>query len=86
MRDQTLCDDSLYGSNGWVAQRLGLTKDTFFRKRDTLEVAGFPTPDPITSLYIKADVDAWVKQRRQVSDGVKVSVNAPMSTPNFDRI
>jgi len=65
--DPTLDTLSLFGSNDWAALRLGITKDTFFRKRAELEVAGFPKPDPLTGRYIKADVDAWVERRRQIS-------------------
>ena len=68
MADPTLDTLSLFGSNDWAARRLGITKDTFFRKRTELETAGFPKPDPLTGRYIKADVDAWVDRRRQIGE------------------
>lgn len=63
--DRSFHQMSLYGSIEWAALRLGMSKDRFFRSRDTLEKEGFPCRDPLTNLYLKADIDAWVGSRAQ---------------------
>ena len=68
--DPTLSQHSLFGSISWVAMTLGLTKDSFKRKRDALEAEGFPARDALTNLFIKDDVYAWVNRRRKVADRV----------------
>ena len=60
------------GSTEWVSARLGVSRDTFFRKRDALLADGFPAQDPLLRLWIKADVDAWIERRRRISTGVDV--------------
>ena len=65
-QDRTFSDRSLFGSTDWTALRLGVSKDTFFRARPKLEDDGFPTKDPLTNLYLKADVDAWVANRATI--------------------
>ena len=71
--DLTFHPVSLYGSTDWVALALGLTKDTFYRKREKLYALGFPRPDPIDKTrWVKADVEAWVARRRVVPDRVEV--------------
>jgi len=66
--DITFNERSAYGSISWAAQRLGMTKSQFLRKRETLEHEGFPSRDPLTNLYHKADVDAWIDRRRRIQD------------------
>lgn len=82
--DPSLSDDALYGSTLWVARRLGMTKDTFFRRRAALGEQGFPTRDPVTHLWLKADVDAWIAKRRRIVDDAQLRIEG--STPNFDNL
>ena len=71
--DPSLSPEAALGSNEWVAQRLGITKDTWFRKRKTYYAAGFPKPDPLDKTrYLKADVDAWLHRRRRIADAQMV--------------
>lgn len=58
--DLTFAPESRYGSNLWASFRLGLTKDSFFRKREELYQYGFPYPHPVTNKYLKEDVDDWI--------------------------
>lgn len=74
-KDLTMSEESSFGSVSWVAQRLGLSKDQFLRKRDTLEGEGFPKKDPLTKNYHKADVDAWIDHRRRIPDAKTVAVS-----------
>ncbi len=76
MRDPTMEKISLNGSVRWAAARIGWTLNKFRQKRDILENDGFPKVDRITNLYVKADVDAWINRRRQLSDNVVLSVGA----------
>jgi predicted DNA-binding transcriptional regulator AlpA len=62
--DATFHEVSAYGSAAWVAARLGRSLGWFRDHRDELATAGFPRPDPITGLWIKSDVDAWIDNRR----------------------
>ncbi len=74
MSDPTMEKISLNGSVRWAAARIGWTLNKFRQKRDTLENDGFPKVDRITNLYVKADVDAWINRRRQLSDNAVLSV------------
>lgn len=74
MSDPTMEKISLNGSVRWAAARIGWTLNKFRQKRDILENDGFPKVDRITNLYVKADVDAWINRRRQLSDNVVLSV------------
>ncbi|OIQ44021.1 MAG: hypothetical protein BM558_09435 [Roseobacter sp. MedPE-SW] len=76
---------SLNGSVRWAAARIGWTLNKFRQKRDILENDGFPKVDRITNLYVKADVDAWINRRRQLSDNVvlSVGVESPLEEVNF---
>ncbi|MEP2718417.1 hypothetical protein [Pseudophaeobacter sp.] len=74
MSDPTMENISLNGSVRWAAARIGWTLNKFRQKRDILENDGFPKVDRITNLYVKADVDAWINRRRQLSDNVVLSV------------
>ena len=66
--DLTFDDLSLCGSKFWAARRLGRSKGWLDTNRQKLEQAGFPDIDPLTGLYIKADVDAWIQKRRQIAE------------------
>ncbi len=54
----------------WAAARLGISVDTFRRRRPLLARAGFPEIDPIVGAYVKADVEAWISKRRQIDDAI----------------
>ena len=71
--DPTFDTVSLYASDRWVASSLGRTVDWLRKHKPELEVAGFPPADPITGMRIKADVIAWVEQRRRVPDAASRS-------------
>lgn len=77
MADPTMENISLNGSVKWVAARIGWTPNRFRQKRETLENDGFPTVDRITNLYVKADVDAWINTRRQLSDDFVMNGSGP---------
>jgi len=74
LNDPTMDKISLNGSVRWAAARIGWTLNKFRQKRDILENDGFPKVDRITNLYVKADVDAWINRRRQLSDNTVLSV------------
>jgi predicted DNA-binding transcriptional regulator AlpA len=82
--DPSMSDAALYGSTLWVATTLGMSKDSFFRRRADLEAHGFPRRDPLTNLWLKADVDAWIAKRRRIADDEAAKPEA--STPNFDNL
>lgn len=67
-KDLTFSNSSAFGSISWAAQRMGMSKDMFLRRRATLESEGFPKRDPLTNYYHKADVDAWIDNRRRIPD------------------
>lgn len=73
--DLTFSDSSAFGSVRWAATTLGRGSDWFRRNLKALVISGFPEPDPITNLYLKADVLAWLDRRRQIPDRV------PHATP-----
>lgn len=83
MKDTTLSDRALFGSIGWAAETLGMSRDTFFRKRSKLESVGFPKIDPILKSYPKAAVIAWAEKR-----GACANMGASLQTeePNYDEI
>lgn len=62
-RDLSFRAEAAFASQAWVAARLGISPDTFRRKRAKLVRAGFPEPHPILNRYRKADVDAWIDRR-----------------------
>lgn len=84
--DITLEPISLYGSEKWAAATLGLTMPKFRCAMQSLHTAGFPRPDDITGHYIKADVTAWVNNRRKVSDRVKMDHSGTTDGLNLDAI
>lgn len=87
-QDNTLFDESAFGSISWAATRLGMSKDIFLKKRDMLEAEGFPEPDPLTTFYLKADVDAWISHRRRIPDAPTIvgPVSRIRSEVNFDAV
>lgn len=70
--DKTFDTICAYGSALWVARRLGLSRTSFYRKREELEARGFPKSDPMNSKYLKDDVDAWIKKQRRVGESPKL--------------
>ncbi|MBT9384491.1 hypothetical protein KM176_11530 [Pseudooceanicola sp. CBS1P-1] len=72
MADHSLTAEAACGSSKWAAQFLGLSPGAFSDRRRTLEAKGFPQPDPLLKLYIKADVMAWLETRRRIRDGDKM--------------
>lgn len=66
--DPSFHPDAAWGSREWVAMRLGRTSGWFRNNKIALEAEGFPAPDRVTKLYLKADVDAWTKSRRTIPD------------------
>lgn len=51
-----------------AAARLGLSTAAFYKRRSRLEAEGFPKIDDVLGRYLTEDVDAWLKNRRQVRD------------------
>lgn len=66
--DPSLAPESLLGSPAWAAQRLGMSKTTFWRKLENMQAEGFPEIDPLTNLYVKQDIDAWIERRRRITN------------------
>jgi len=87
-KDSTFSTDSAFGSITWAARRLGMSKDMFVKKRDTLEGEGFPQPDQLTGQYLKADVDAWIDHRRRIPDAPTVAgtLSRTRSEVNLDAV
>jgi hypothetical protein len=85
--DPTMGQISLNGSVRWAAARIGWPLIRFKQKREILETNGFPTVDRITNLYVKADIDAWINRRRQVTDQILHISSAENTTEvNLDAI
>jgi hypothetical protein len=86
--DPTMEKISLNGSLRWAAARMGWSPSKFKQKREILENDGFPKVDRITNLYVKADVDAWINRRRQLSDDIAISVGTtnPEKEVNFNAL
>lgn len=80
--DATFTEHSMTGSQRWVATRLGRSYDWFSRNKARLERHGFPRPDPILGMWIKADVEAWIANRRQVADAAQIQ----QQEPNYDAL
>jgi len=66
--DRTFSEVSAFGSEAWVATRFGRSTDWLRKTRRKLEAEGFPSPDPMIGLTLKADVDAWLSRRRRISE------------------
>jgi hypothetical protein len=87
MADPTMENISLNGSIKWAAARIGWTLNRFRQRRELLESDGFPKVDRITNLYVKADVDAWINRRRQLSDQIAaVGSQKPTTKVNLNAI
>lgn len=65
-RDVSFRSEAAFASHAWAAARLGMSPDTFRRKRALLVRAGFPEPHPILNRYHKADVEDWIDGHRRV--------------------
>lgn len=50
-----------------VAALLGVSRDTLNRRLPALAVHGFPAPDALLGRYLRADVEAWLERRRQLT-------------------
>lgn len=80
--DPTFADHCAFGSSRWVAAVLGKGPAWLRKNLDRMTVAGFPAPDPITRLYLKADVIAWLDRRRQIPDRDPRAHQAARETTN----
>ncbi|MBT9383469.1 hypothetical protein KM176_06335 [Pseudooceanicola sp. CBS1P-1] len=86
MIDHTLSNDAACGSTRWVAQFMGMSCDRFRGRRRNLEAEGFPRPDPVLKLYIKADVQAWLARRRRILDADPTSLGLERPSINLDAL
>ncbi|MBT9385515.1 hypothetical protein KM176_16695 [Pseudooceanicola sp. CBS1P-1] len=86
MTDHTMTRDAACGSARWAAGFMGMSIRTFYSKRPTLEAKGFPRPDPVLNLYIKADVKAWLEKRRRIQDSDKVVDGIERPSINLDAL
>lgn len=66
--DRTFDPVSAFGSERWVASRLGSNTDWLKKHRTKLEGEGFPPVDRLFGMTLKADVEAFLAKRRRVSD------------------
>lgn len=83
MTDHTLTPEAACGSATWAAQHLGMSVPAFRGRRASLEAEGFPKPDPLLGRYLKADVRAWLENRRKVADSDKVSFGGEGQSINY---
>lgn len=58
---------------------MGLSVDQLRPRLPKMNTDGFPQPDPIVTLYIKADVLAWIERRRQLPDAQDRQSSARLS-------
>ena len=77
--DPTFSAVSAYGSPQWAAATLGRSYTWLRDHRTELEAEGFPPKDTLTGYYVKADVLAWIRKRRRISDSPVVSGPNPGS-------
>lgn len=70
--DHTFSENSLYGSAEWVAHTLGVSVDSFRRKRPDLEARGFPKRDKDLLRWHKEDVLAWISGQSQDRISVRI--------------
>lgn len=75
-----------YVQQQWVVEYLGLSPSNFQRRRKALEAEGLPKPDPLLGKYLKADVIAWVENRRTVRDPGKVEESTTNVGINFHEV
>ena len=71
--DQTFEEISAFGSEAWIAARLGRSRSWLRSNRAALHAVGFPRPDPLVGLTLKDDVAAWLMRRRRIADPVPSS-------------
>ena len=67
-----------------VARLLGRSKNWFCQRRPHLEREGFPRVDGLIGLTCRADIEAWIARRRQVSDAVQVGEHHADDSANGD--
>ncbi|GIT90117.1 hypothetical protein JANAI62_04000 [Jannaschia pagri] len=82
--DQTFSRHSSYGSKLWVATRLGRSVEWLRKRQSVLKDMAFPALDPATGLYLKADVQTWVENRRKVSPRPETVVTLAMPEQTGD--
>lgn len=72
---------------GELPEHLGMSTSSFYRKLPQLEAEGFPKPDPLLGAYLRADIDAWLKSRRQIrDDSVTVTLPATKKGVRYDQL
>lgn len=54
-----------------VSERLGVSLDTLRRRLPELRAMGFPEPHPVLSLYLAADVEAWLSNQARIAQADK---------------
>ncbi|MFP5514085.1 MAG: hypothetical protein ACLGJC_13470 [Alphaproteobacteria bacterium] len=71
-----------------VATYLNRSEQWFLMKRESLEAAGFPRPDPLMgNLYDRAAVDLWLDRRSglaRASAPANDAMPVPANDPNAD--
>ena len=67
-----------------VAEYLGVSESAFHANRRAWVAWGFPEPDAILRRYIKADIDAWLKSRRQIRESDTMVI--PTMGVNYDSL
>lgn len=67
-----------------VAEYLGVSESAFHANRRAWVACGFPAPDAILRRYIKADIDAWLKSRRQIRESDTMVI--PTMGVNYDSL
>lgn len=77
--------EPLVVDDAWTATSLGMAKSTFQAKRKDLERAGFPKRDGLLGGYIRADILAWLENRRRFRDRATIG-ESPAGGPNLDEI
>lgn len=78
----TAAPQPLYAPASWVARRLGISADTFRRRRAEFRAQGLPEPCQITGLYLMAAIDAWAMARH----GLGTATPKPKAEVNLDAI
>ena len=86
MTDISMNANALYGSLSWAALRIGRSKDWFLKARDKLEAEGFPCRDPLTNMYLKQDVDAWIEKRRRIAQAATLAASTPAEEPQYGKL
>lgn len=86
MTDISMNANALYGSLSWAALRIGRSKDWFLKAREKLEAEGFPKRDPLTNMYLKPDVDAWIEKRRRIAQAATLAASTPAEEPQYGKL